>query len=98
MDKLTNLQRLGISFLLLKERETGSHYLNRGRITFGKNFMGEFINMYVSPDIDERLQLIFTLSPKENIDVSQTYMFKYDEQNRMFRIIDEEELKVVGES
>ena len=93
---LTQLQRLGISFLLLTERQKGLHSLNRGRITFGKNFLGEFINMYVSPEQDERLQFVFTLQPNENIDVNKTYTFKYDEENRMFRIIDSDDVKVVN--
>lgn len=93
---LTNLQRIGISCLLIRYRENGNHWLERGTITFNNNPHAEYTTMFVrSNNGEKRYDMIFTLQ-NEKIDDRFTYRFVYDGAERIFRIIDDEEIKVVN--
>ena len=86
MNKLTNLQRLGISLLLLKVYEHDKSIDKGGLIDFKTDTNAKFINIYFRCYNNKRYT--FTLQVDENIDDTLEYRVKYDSDNNIFRIID----------
>ena len=87
--ELTNLQRIGISFLLLQAKEMNP-WLHQGTIKFSKNDKGKFINMFVKEYRTEH-RFVFTLKMEENISDNIVYEYLYDTTNNFFRITTVEE-------
>lgn len=83
--ELTKLQRLGISSLLIQYRYHGNAWLRSGTISFTKNEHGKYISMWVTSN-ERDIRLNFTLELSENIDLSISYYFEYDNEYDMFRI------------
>lgn len=95
--KLTQLQRTGISFLLLRYRENGNHWLEKGTIRFNNNPRANITTMFIRcMNNGMKTEIIYTLMDKEMIDDNYSYQFKYDGSERLFHIIDDEEIKVVN--
>ena len=94
--KLTQLQCIGISTMLMNIKNHGSEWLTTGDIKFIHSTVpSKYITMLViipEPDIVYQ----FTLSRSENIDCDIEYHFQYDTSMDMFRIIQNE--TVVGEA
>ena len=88
MGKLTSLQRLGISSLLLNFRYHGNNRFNDGHITFKHNEHGKYVNMFVDTTGSRNYRLEFTLNENENIDDNFEYNVHYDYENDVYRIID----------
>ena len=93
---LSQLQRIGISCLMIRFRENGNHWLERGTITFNNNPHAEITTMFIrSMNGEKKYEIIFTLQ-NEQINDQFKYRFVYDGAERIFRIIDDEEIKVVN--
>ena len=93
MNKLTPLQRLGISHLLVNYRFHGNQWFESGSITFQYNERGKFYVMWVK--IHQReIVLQFTLKECENIDCNFRYYCCYKPEDLMFTVEDDNE-KVV---
>lgn len=87
MGKLTPLQRLGISHLLVNYRFHGNQFFESGTIVFRYNERAKLYNVYVK--IHQReVTIQFTLKECENIDCTQEYYCRYDYEEIMFVIED----------
>ena len=91
MNKLTNLQRLGISFLILQLYAYDSSVDKGGLLNFKRNNNSNFINVYYRCYNNKRY--MFTLQINENIDEEIEYRVKFDSENKMFWIIDMDDVK-----
>ncbi len=86
--KLTPLQRIGISFLLLGVWKNDKSASKGGRIYFKRYTDGNYINMYYA--CYNNLRYVFTLRWEEHIDDDFEYIVKFDQHSEMFHIIDDE--------
>ena len=91
MNKLTNLQRIGISFLLLQIYVKETSIDKGGLLNFKQSNNGNFITVYYRCYNNKRY--VFTLQANENIDDEIEYRVKFDYENKMFRIIDIDDVK-----
>ena len=91
MNKLTNLQRIGISFLLLQIYVKETSIDKGGLLNFKRDNNSKFINMYYRCYNNKRY--VFTLQINENIDDEIEYRVKFDNEYKMFRIIDMDDVK-----
>lgn len=83
--KLSKLQKLGLSFILLDLMHRGNPSLKHGgRIKFHTNQLGEWIDMYVIPNYESKVQFRYSLEINERIDDSYEYWFRYDETDKLF--------------
>lgn len=87
--KLTPLQRIGISYLLLGILKNDKSASKGGRIYFKRFPDKNIINMYYACYND--LRYVFTLMWDEHIDDDYEYIVKFDKHSEMFHIIDEKE-------
>lgn len=86
--KLTSLQRLGISYILLDLIHKGAMMLKSGGvISFIKH--DNQINMKIA--CYSGFVYLQTISEKEHIDCVYTYSFQWDGTEKLFHIIDIEE-------
>lgn len=86
--KLTNLQRLGISYILLDLVHKGAMMLKSGGvISFIKH--DNQINMKIK--CYSGFVYLQTISEREHIDCMYTYSFQWDGTEKLFHIIDIEE-------
>ncbi len=93
INKLTPLQRLGISHLLVNYRFHGNQWFESGDITFQYNERGKYYVMWVKVHQRE-IVLQFNLKECENIDCSYRYYCCYKPEDLMFTVEDDNE-KVV---
>lgn len=93
MNKLTPLQRLGISHLLVNYRFHGNQWFESGSITFQYNERGKFYIMWVKVHQRE-IVLQFNLKECENINCNLSYYCCYKPEDLMFTVEDDFE-KVV---
>ena len=91
MKTLTNLQRLGISFLILQIYAYDSSVDKGGLLDFKRDNNSKFINVYYRCYNNKRY--VFTVQANENIDDEIEYRVKFDNENKMFRIIDIDDVK-----
>lgn len=90
LHKLTNLQRIGISFLL-------TDMLHHGAMGLRKGGTIKFVYMESSDNIEMHLFCFdgkiytFTLEHEECIDERYIYSFQYDAMDKFFHIINIEE-------
>ena len=89
MKELTPLQRIGINYLILGLLKYDSDVTKGGRIYFKNSKMGDYCNMYFNCYNEKRY--VFTLRYSENIDDSIEYQIKYDEEEKIFHIITDDE-------
>lgn len=87
MNKLTPLQRLGISHLLINFRFHGNQWFESGIITFRYNEYAKIYNVYVKTHQRE-ITIQFTLKECENIDCSFRYYCCYKPEDLMFTVED----------
>lgn len=92
-NKLTPLQRLGISHLLVNFRFHGNQWFESGYITFKYNEYAKCYIMWVKCNQRE-IMIQFSLKPCENIDCSFRYYCCYKPEDLMFTVEDDNE-KVV---
>ena len=94
--KLTQLQCIGISTMLVNIKNHGSEWLTSGDIKFIRSTIpsNHITMMVIIPEPDVIYQ--FTLSWLECIDCDIEYHFQYDTSMGMFRIIQNE--TVVGDA
>ena len=90
--RLTNLQRLGISQVLVNLRETtGEMSINKGGLLKFKHLIkSELYNAYYMCYNDKRY--IFTLYEDENINPEYEYVVKYDSHENIFHVINIEDI------
>ena len=93
MNKLTPLQRLGISHLLVNFRFHGNQWFESGTITFKYNELGKFYIMWVKC-YQREIMIQFQLKLCENIDCNYRYYCCYKPEDLMFTVEDDNE-KVV---
>ena len=87
--ELTNLQRLGISYLLLQTKEFNP-WVQRGIIRFVPNEKSKTINMCVREYRSDK-EFVFSLKDDEEISGTIIYEYTYDSYNNYFRIVTIEE-------
>lgn len=90
MNKLTPLQRLGISHLLVNFRFHGNQWFESGTITFTYNEHAKTFEMWVHC-YQREIELHFTLKECENIDCTNKYYCVYKPEDLMFNIEDDNE-------
>lgn len=83
--KLTNLQRLGVSYMLLDLVYKGAIMLKKGGTISFTEYRGT-INMKIS--CYSGFVYNQNISENENIDCVYTYSFQWDGTEKMFHIID----------
>ena len=93
MYKLTPLQRLGISHLLVNFRFHGNQWFESGYITFKYNEYAKCYIMWVKCNQRE-IMIQFSLKLCENIDCNFRYYCSYKPEDLMFTVEDDNE-KVV---
>lgn len=91
MKTLTNLQRLGISFLILQIYTHEPSVDKGGLLDFKRDTNSKFINVYYRCYNNKRY--VFTVQMDENIDDEIEYRVKFDKENTIFRIIDMDDVK-----
>lgn len=83
--KLTNLQRLGVSYMLLDLVYKGAIMLKKGgTISFTKH--DGILNMKI--ECYSGFVYIQNISEREHIDCVYTYSFQWDGTEKLFHIID----------
>ena len=87
--ELTNLQRIGISYLLLQAREMNP-WIRQGTIRFEHLPQSTVINMYVK-EYHTKHEFVFSLKENENVSDNIIYEYLYDTTNNFFRITTVEE-------
>ena len=93
MNKLTTLQRLGISQLLVNFRFHGNQWFESGIITFKYNEYGKYYIMRVKC-YQREIMIQFQLKLCENIDCNYRYYCCYKPEDLIFTVEDDNE-KVV---
>lgn len=93
MGRLTPLQRLGISHLLVNYRFHGNQWFESGSIMFQYNEHTKNFEMWVKC-YQREIVLHFTLKGCENIDCTNKYYCRYDYEDLMFIIEDDNEMAV----
>lgn len=87
MGRITQLQKIGLSYLLTDLMHHGNHSLIRGgTISFVTNSNARWIIMDVH-GYDGNIYR-YTLEYEENIDGNTRYAFSYDGTDRIFKIVE----------
>lgn len=87
MERLSKLQRLGISFLLFQYAKHDSRLIrNGGIIRFVNNEMALVTNMFVKLNGVKETIISLTLSNTERINDKVEYRFEWDNYNQIFTI------------
>lgn len=85
MERLSKLQRLGISFLLFQYAKHDSRLIrNGGTITFKRSPLMTVMNVSVNGVADDLVSLV--LEENENINEKVQYRYSWDNYDQMFLI------------
>lgn len=87
LPKLTKLQCLGISYLLMESAIIDNNLYKGGIITFTNNYLSNTVNMYITNNYNKKVY-VFSVEMEECIDDRKVYQFEYEQTSLMFRIFE----------